>query len=126
MDQRGTPEKGVGSECLQQGLHPKTYRKAPSNETNEGRRRPNDGNPKQKWHTIPYIRTVSECTRRMLAMYGIRVTHRPTKNREMMKPKDTLMNEEKLGVLCRLDCEECSSFYAGETSKRKMTIICEH
>ncbi len=115
MDRRGTPKKGVRSECLQQGLHPKTYRKAPSTETDEGWRISNDGNPTQKWHTIRYIRTVSECTRRMLAMYGIRVTRKPTKYREMMKPKDTLMDEEKLGVLCRLDCEECSSFYVGET-----------
>ncbi len=30
-----------------------------------------DGNPTQNWHTIPYIRTVSEGTRRMLEKNGI-------------------------------------------------------
>ncbi len=39
-----------------------------------------DDNPMQKWHTIPYIRTVSEGTGRMLAKYGIRVAHKQTKH----------------------------------------------
>ncbi len=34
-----------------------------------------DGNPTQKWHTIPYILTVLQDTGRMLAMSGIQVAH---------------------------------------------------
>ncbi len=86
-----------------------------------------DGNPTQKWHTIPYIRTVSEGTRRMLAKYGIRVAHKPTKTlrSQLMLAKDPLKDEEKSGVVCRVNCEECSSYYVGETSKHLMTRMQE-
>ncbi len=82
-----------------------------------------DGNPTQEWHTIPYIRTVSEGIGRMLAKYGIRVAHKPTKTlrSQLMLAKDPLKDEEKSVVVHRVNCEECSSYYIGETSKRLMT-----
>ncbi len=36
---------------------------------------PADGNPTQKWQTIPYILTVLQATGRMLAMSGIPAAH---------------------------------------------------
>ncbi len=67
-----------------------------------------DGNPTQKWHTIPYIRTVSEGTGRMLAKYGIGVAHKPTKTlrNQLMLSKDPLKDEKKSGVVYRVNCEE--------------------
>ncbi len=51
-----------------------------------------DGNPTQKWHTIPYIRTVSGGTGCMLAKYGIQVAHKPTRplRNQFMLEKDPL------------------------------------
>ncbi len=82
-----------------------------------------DGNPTQKWNTIPYNRTVSEGTGRMLAKYGIRVAYKPTKTLscQLMLAKGPLKDEEKSGVVYRVNCEECGSYYVGETSKRLMT-----
>ncbi len=87
-----------------------------------------DGNPTQKLDTIPYIRTVSEGTGRMLAKYGTRVARKQTKTlrSQLMLAKDPLKDEEKSGVVHRVNYEECSSYYVGETSKRLMTRIQEH
>ncbi len=43
-----------------------------------------------------------------------------------MLAKDPLKDEEKSGVLYRVNCEECSSYNVGETSERLMTRMEEH
>ncbi len=48
----------------------------------------------------------------MLSKYGIRVTHKPTD----LCAKDPLKDEEKSGVVYRVNCEECSSLYVGENT----------
>ncbi len=75
-----------------------------------------DGNPTQKRHTIPYIRSVSEGTGRMLAKYGITVAHKQTKTprSQLMLAKDPLKDEEKSDVVYRVNCEDCSSYYVGD------------
>ncbi len=107
-------------EWLKQRLHATANQKAPSAETNDDRDQRTataDLNPTQKWYTIPYIRTVSEGTGRMLAKYGIRVAHKPTKTlcSQLMLAKGPLKDDEKSGVAYRVNCEECSSYYVGET-----------
>ncbi len=43
-----------------------------------------------------------------------------------MLAKDPLKDEENSGVVYRVNCEECSSYYVGETSKCLMTGMQEH
>ncbi len=43
-----------------------------------------------------------------------------------MLAKDPLKNEEKSGVVYRVNCEECSSYYVGETPKHLMARLQEH
>ncbi len=71
-----------------------------------------DGNPTLKWPTILYIRTASEGSGCMLAKYGIRVAHKPTKQlrSQLMLAKDPLKDEEKSGVVYRVNSEECRSY----------------
>ncbi len=86
-----------------------------------------DGSPTQKWHTIPYTRTVLEGTGRMLAKYGIRVAHKPTKTlrNRFMLAKDQLEDEEKSDVVYRVNCEECSSYYVNASDdKNARTQVC--
>ncbi len=53
-------------------------------------------------------------------------TNKQTLCNQLMLAKDPLKDEEKSGVLNRVNCEECSSYYFGETSKRLMTRMQEH
>ncbi len=64
----------------------------------------------------------------MLAKYGIRVAHKPTKTlrSQLMLAKDPLKDGKKSGVVYLVNCEEYSSYYVGETSKRLMTRMQEH
>ncbi len=63
--------------------------------TEDQRTATGDGNLTQKWHTIPYIRTVSKGTGRIVAKYVIRVAHKPTKRLriQLMLAKDPLKDE---------------------------------
>ncbi len=63
----------------------------------------------------------------MLAKYGIRVVHQQTNSAQPAHArKGPVKDEEKSGVVNRVNCEECSSYYFGETSKRLMTRMQEH
>ncbi len=66
-----------------------------------------NGNPTLKWHTILYTRTASEGSGCMLAKYGIRVTHKLTKQlrSQLMLAKDLLKDEEKSGVMYHVNSE---------------------
>ncbi len=60
-----------------------------------------------RWSVIPYTQTASEGTGRMLAKCRNRVAHNPTKTlrRQLVQPKDTLKDDEKLDAMYRLNCE---------------------
>ncbi len=64
----------------------------------------------------------------MLAKYGIRVAHKLTKTlrSQLMLAKDPLKDEEKSGVVYRVNCKHCSSYFVGGISKRLMTRMQEH
>ncbi len=83
--------------------------------------------PSYLYNPTPYIRTILEGTGHMLAKYGIRVAHKPTKTlrNQPMLAKDQLKDEEKPGVVYRVNCEESNSYYVkASDDKNARTQVC--
>ncbi|BHF81552.1 hypothetical protein SprV_0802468400 [Sparganum proliferum] len=90
-----------------------------------------DGEKKQRpeiFRVLPYVRSVSEATERMLRPLSVSVGHRPeaTIRRLIMQPKDRLPPADTSGVIYRVKCLDCPANYCGMTDKRVRTRMHEH
>ena len=88
-----------------------------------------DNNTTQTRHiTLPYIRTISEITSRILEQHRIKVAHKPTsKLRSIFTThKDTVDNLEKHNAIYMIPCRDCNNVYIGETSKTINSRLTEH
>ncbi len=72
------------------------------------------------WEVLPYINKISEGTARLLAPFGIKISHRPTKTigTQLIRPKDPLTEKDKSNGIYDIPCQDCDCHYVGETRKR--------
>ncbi|BHF84624.1 hypothetical protein SprV_0902777500 [Sparganum proliferum] len=84
--------------------------------------------PPTIWHSLPYIKGVSEATERIAAELGVGIAHRPkaTMRNRVMKIKDRLKPEEQSGVVYRIPCQNCPCNYTGQTGRMLGSRIHEH
>ncbi|BHF78610.1 hypothetical protein SprV_0602172300 [Sparganum proliferum] len=84
--------------------------------------------PPTIWHSLPYIKGVSEATERIAEELGVGNAHHPkaTMSNRVMKIKDQLKPEEQSGVLCRIPCQNCPCNYTGQTWRMLGSRIHEH
>ncbi|BHF66391.1 hypothetical protein SprV_0200940800 [Sparganum proliferum] len=84
--------------------------------------------PPTIWHSLPYIKGVSEVTERIAAELGVGIAHRPkaTMRNRVMKIKDRLKPEEQSGVVYRIPCQNCLCNYTGQTGRMLGSRIHEH
>ncbi|BHF85863.1 hypothetical protein SprV_1002903700 [Sparganum proliferum] len=84
--------------------------------------------PPTIWHSLPYIKGVSEATERIAAELGVGIAHRPkaTMRNRVMKIKDRLKPEEQSLVVYRIPCQNCPCNYTGQTGRMLGSRIHEH
>ena len=78
---------------------------------------------------IPYVRCVSDAIRHIiLTPLKIRVCYRPhhTLRRLLSRPRDTVPDLQKSGVVYRIPCTSCSASYIGQSGRRLEERVEEH
>ncbi|BHF66536.1 hypothetical protein SprV_0200955500 [Sparganum proliferum] len=80
------------------------------------------------WHSLPYIKNVSEATERIASELGVGITHHPaaTMRSKIMKMKDRLDAGEQSGVVYQIPCRNCPCHYTGQTGRCLSSRILEH
>ncbi|BHF62572.1 hypothetical protein SprV_0200555400 [Sparganum proliferum] len=80
------------------------------------------------WHSLPYIKNVSEATERIASELGVGIAHHPaaTMRSRIMKIKDRLDAGEQSGVVYQIPCQNCPCHYTGQTGRRLSSRILEH
>nr|VZI07939.1 unnamed protein product [Spirometra erinaceieuropaei] len=75
--------------------------------------------PPTIWHSLPYMKGVSEATERIAAELGVGNAHRPkaTMRNRVMKIKDRLKPDEQSGVIHRIPCQNCPCNYTGQIGR---------
>ena len=78
--------------------------------------------------TLPYIRHLSECIRRILTPLGIRTCFRPhcTLRQSLVRVKDPTPAPQRTGVVYRIPCGNCPKVYIGQTSRTLKHRLTEH
>ena len=78
--------------------------------------------------TLPYVGTISDALARTIRPYGIQVHHKPsnTIRSRLVRPKDKVDKLEKANVVYRIECQECSVKYIGETERQSGKRVKEH
>ncbi len=97
----------------------KTLRKRPAGST---------GARPYIWQAIPYFANISETVARLLKPHGIGVAQRPvgTLRSRLMRIKDRIDQSEQSSIIYRAQCKDCSSNYAGQTSRKLATRVEDH
>ncbi|XP_028415011.1 uncharacterized protein LOC114538091 [Dendronephthya gigantea] len=96
-----------------------------TNEINESQREPEVSN---KTITLPYIKSTSEMTARLLRPFNIDVAHKPAHKLRscFTKHKDKTTTTETRNAIYLISCKDCPQRYVGQTSKKIETRITEH
>ena len=78
--------------------------------------------------TIPYVRHVSECVRRILNRMDIRTCFKPmrTLRHMLVHPKDPTPMPAVSGVVYEIPCQDCEESYIGQTGRTLDHRIKEH
>jgi hypothetical protein len=78
--------------------------------------------------TLPYIKGLSECVRRILTPLDIQVAFRPhyTIRNTLVHPKDKTPTEQRSGIVYKISCSECPKVYIGQTGRSLKQRITEH
>ena len=78
--------------------------------------------------TLPYIKTVSEITARLLKHHNVDVAHKPTNKLRttFTGHKDKTEQLQRANAIYTFSCHNCTSTYIGETSKKVATRLQEH
>ena len=78
--------------------------------------------------TIPYIKGTSETIARILQPYNIRVAHKPTVTlrRLLTNVKDRTSPLDRQGTIYKVNCNDCTATYIGETGRNLNTRLKEH
>ena len=77
---------------------------------------------------IPCIKGFSEEIRKVFGKYDILTYFKPsnTLRQLLVKPKDPVDKESVVGLVYRIQCEECLASYIGETERSLKTRFNEH
>ncbi|XP_060679282.1 uncharacterized protein LOC132813914 [Hemiscyllium ocellatum] len=78
--------------------------------------------------TLPYIRSVSELTARLLRPLGLITAHKPTATlrQQLTRTKEPIPNMSKTNVVYKIPCKDCTKHYIGQTGRQLTTRIHEH
>ena len=78
--------------------------------------------------TIPYVEGLSERLSRSLRKCNIGVSFRPevTLRKLLVHPKDKQKDQDRTGVVYKVDCKNCPKAYIGETSRKLSIRLNEH
>ena len=98
---------------------------------NDDRNVDNDNSIRTKFDRIiqlPYVKELSEDVSRFLQSTGMQSVYSIPKklNSLIRRVKDPLPLEEKIGVVYKINCANCSSSYIGQTKRQLDTRIKEH
>ena len=77
---------------------------------------------------LSYAKGVTERLKRTFAKHNVSLYSKPgyTIRNDLVKPKDSLDNKEKCGVIYKVGCEECGKVYVGETERSLGERTLEH
>ncbi|BHF80701.1 hypothetical protein SprV_0702382900 [Sparganum proliferum] len=91
-------------------------------------RRTNGRETSTIWHSLPYIKNVSEATERIASELGVGIAHHPaaTMRSRIMKMKDWLDAGEQSGVVYQIPRQNCPCHHTGQTGRRLSSRILEH
>ncbi|BHF82209.1 hypothetical protein SprV_0802534600 [Sparganum proliferum] len=80
------------------------------------------------WHSLPYIKNVSEATERIASELGVGIAHHPAAimRSRIMKRKDRLDAGEQSDVVYQIPCHNCPCHYTGQTGRRLSSRILGH
>jgi len=124
--QRQNEKRRVISDLKANG-YPESFIKSvgESNRTNT-QPRPQE-NPKA-YASIPYVKGVSECVRRILSRENIRTAFKPvqTLGNVFKKLKDRPTKEQLKGIVYKVTCRTCSFTYVGESRRNWKSRGAEH
>ncbi|XP_072406376.1 uncharacterized protein [Chiloscyllium punctatum] len=78
--------------------------------------------------TLPYIRSISELTARLLRPLGLITAHKPTATlrQQLTRTKDPIPNMIKTNVVYKIPCKDCIKHYIGQTGRQVTIRIHEH
>ena len=89
-----------------------------------------DSEPRKKFNAviIPYIKGLSEKTRRIFKQYGVPVFFKPsnTVRQNLVRPKDPTDKENICGPIYQIKCDHCEPSYIGETERSLRSRFLEH
>ncbi|CAH8628969.1 unnamed protein product [Heterobilharzia americana] len=77
---------------------------------------------------LPYIKDVSEITTRLLRPLGIGVAHKPTNSLQTLlyRPKDATSKEDKPNIIYKINCNNYSQHYIGQSGRPLCLHLHEH
>ncbi|XP_072420853.1 uncharacterized protein [Chiloscyllium punctatum] len=78
--------------------------------------------------TLPYIRSISELTTRLLRPLGLITAHKPTATlrQQLTRTKDPIPNMSKTNVVYKIPCKDCTKHYIRQTGRQLTNRIHEH
>ena len=78
--------------------------------------------------TLPYIAGVTERVARILSSHDIKVAQKParTLRNMLVHPKNPVPHLDKRGVIYKVQCEDCTCTYVGETARSLGVRLSEH
>ncbi|XP_072411213.1 mitogen-activated protein kinase kinase kinase 7 isoform X3 [Chiloscyllium punctatum] len=76
--------------------------------------------------TLPYIKSISELTARLLRPLGLITAHKPTLRQLLTRTKDLIPSMSKTNVVYKIPCKDCTKHYIGQTGRQLMIRIHEH
>ena len=84
--------------------------------------------PIRRFTTLPYIQGTSEQIQRVLFEAGIKTAFKPiwTISQMLLKLKDKVKDNKKLGLVYQIPCKNCEFSYIGETKRSFPTRLGEH
>ncbi|CAH8652478.1 unnamed protein product [Heterobilharzia americana] len=77
---------------------------------------------------LPYIKNISEIMTRLLKPLGIGVAHKPTNSLQTLlcRPKDATNKEDKPKIIYKINCNNCSQHYIGQSGRPLRLRLHEH
>ncbi|XP_072427995.1 uncharacterized protein [Chiloscyllium punctatum] len=78
--------------------------------------------------TLPYIKSISELTARLLRPLGLITAHKPTAalRQQLTRTKDPILSMSKTNVVYKIPCKDCTKHYIGQTGRQLTIRIHEH
>ena len=97
-------------------------------ETPSSRKKCDDKDKSVGVAVLPYVNGLSESLQRIFLRHKVSVSMKPyqTLRNLLVHPKDKQDKMDTCNVVYRIDCQNCSNSYVGETGRKLKTRIGEH